>query len=165
MSLIVLDIELPEQNIIKELGLYIDGSLQGFSFSPSKTCKLKKKQTTWNTNHLQGIAWSSGKLDYYKLFVVFYDIKLMQAEVFTKGLEKCRLLTRLLRQIVENLDDYGCPKIQDLVKTNSSWDCSSYLFRHKTMLHCVERKAKVYGDWAKQHLQIFVRVCCICVYY
>ena len=39
----------------------------------------------------------------------------MNAEVFAKGVEMCRLLTRLLRQNVENLVDYGCPKMQDLV--------------------------------------------------
>ena len=49
----------------------------------------------------------------------------MNAEVFAKGLEKCRLLTRILGQIVENLDDYGCPKFQDLVKTDRLWICSS----------------------------------------
>ena len=81
----------------------------------------------------------------------------MNAKVFAKGLETCRLLTSLLGQNVENLDDYGCPIIQDLVgerKTNSSWICSSYPFRHKTRLHCAERKAKVYGDWAMQHLNL-----------
>ena len=145
MSLIILHIELTEKNKIKELGLFIDGSLQGFSFCPTKTCK-PNKQTTWNTRHLHGIAWSSGKLDYHKLFAVFYNIKLMNAEVFTKGLEKCRLWTRLLGQNVEILDDYGCPKIHDLVKRDSSWICSSYLFRHKTRLYCAERKAKVYGE-------------------
>ena len=76
----------------------------------------------------------------------------MNAEVFAKGLEKCRLLTTLLGQNVENLDDYCCPKIQDLVKTDRSWICSSYPFRHKTRLYCAERKAKVYGEWAMQHL-------------
>ena len=124
MSLIVLDIELTDKNINKELGLYIDGSLQGFSFCPPKTIK-PNKQTTWNTSHLHGIAWSSGKLEYEKLFAVFYDIKLMNAEVFAKELEKCRLLTNLLGRSVENLDNYGCPKIRDLVKSNSSWICSS----------------------------------------
>ena len=74
MSLNILDIELTEKNIIKELGLCIDGSLQGFSFCLPKTCK-PNKQTTWNTSHLHGTAWSSGKLDYDKLFAVFYDIK------------------------------------------------------------------------------------------
>ena len=40
----------------------------------------------------------------------------MNAEVFAKGLEKRRLLTRLLGQNVENFDDFDCPKIQDLSK-------------------------------------------------
>ena len=151
MSLIVLDVELTEKDIIKELGLYIDGSLQGFSFCPPKTCE-PIKQTTYNTRHLHGIAWSSGKLEYDKFCAVLYDIKVLNAEVFAKGLEKCRLLTRFLGQNVKNLDDYGCPKIQDLVKTDSSWICSIYLFRHKTRLHCAGRKAEVYGEWAMQHL-------------
>ena len=72
----------------------------------------------------------------------------MKAEIFAKGLEKCRLLTNLLGQTVEN--DYGCPKVQDFVKMDSLWMCSSYPSRHKTRLHCAEREAKVYGEWAKQ---------------
>ena len=50
----------------------------------------------------------------------------MNAEVLAKGLEKCRLLTTLLGQNVENLEDHGCPKIQDLFKTDSLCICSSY---------------------------------------
>ena len=73
MSLIVLDIELTEKNIFKELGLFIDGSLQGFSFCSPKSFK-PNKQTTWNTKHLHGIAWTSGKLDYEKLFALFYEL-------------------------------------------------------------------------------------------
>ena len=81
----------------------------------------------------------------------------MNAELSVKGLEKCSLLTRLFGQNIEYLDDYGCPKIQDLVgerKTDISWICSSYLFRHKTRLHCAERKEKVYGEWAMQQLTL-----------
>ena len=115
MSLIVLDIELTETNIFKELGLFIGGSVQGYSFCPAKTFK-PNKQTTWNTNHLHGIAWSSGKLVYEKLLAVFYSIKIINAEVFAKGFEKCRLLTRVLRQNVEKLDDYGCPKFKILLE-------------------------------------------------
>ena len=151
MSCFVLDIELTEKNIIKELGLFIDGSVQGFSFCSPGTCKSNKR-TTWKTRHLHGNAWSSGKLGYDKLFAVFYGIKVMNAEMFAKGLEKCRLLTSLPRRNVEHLDDHGCPRIQDLVKTDSSWICSNYPFRQKTRLHCAERKAKVYGEWAMQHL-------------
>ena len=71
-----------------------------------------------------GNCGSSVKQDYEKLFAVSYDIKVMNAEVFAKGLQKCRLLTRLRGQDVENLDDYGCPKIQDIVEADSSWICS-----------------------------------------
>ena len=112
------------ETIFKKLGLYFDDSLQEFSFRPPKTFK-PKKQTTWNTTHLHGNACSSGKLNYEKLSAVFYDMKVMNAEVFAEGLEKCRLLTTLLGQNVENLDDYGCPKVQDLFKTDSSWICAS----------------------------------------
>ena len=71
------------------MGLYNDGSLQGFSFCTPKTLK-PIKQTRWNTSHLQGSAWSIGKLVYEKLFAVFYDIKVMNAEVFAEGLEKLK---------------------------------------------------------------------------
>ena len=98
MSCIVLDIELTEKNIIEELGFYIDGSVRGFSLCPPNSFK-PNKQTTWNTSHQNRIAWSSGKLDYEKLFAVFYDIKVLNAEVFAKGLEKCRLLTNLLDEM------------------------------------------------------------------
>ena len=104
------------------------------------------------TRHLHGIAWRSGKLDFDKLFAVFYDKKVLNAKVFAMELEKCRLLTRRLAQNVEKLDDYGCPKIQDFVETDNSWICSSYPLRHKTRLHRAEREAKVYGEWAMQHL-------------
>ena len=71
------------------------------------------------------MPWSSGNQDYDKFFAVFYDMKVMNAETFSEGLEKRRLLTRLLGQKVENLDEYVRPKIEDLVKTDSSWMCSS----------------------------------------
>ena len=103
-------------------------------------------------NHLHGNSKSSGKLDYDKLFAIFYDINVMNAEVFAKGLEMCRLLTRLFGRNVENLDDYGCSKSQDLVRMDSSWICSIYPFPHITRLHCPERKAKVYAEWAMQLL-------------
>ena len=84
--LIELDIELTEKNINEELGHFIDGSRQGFSICQQKIFR-RNKQTTWNTSHLHGIVWSSGKLDYDKLFAVFYDMKLMNVDVFAKGIE------------------------------------------------------------------------------
>ena len=155
ISLIVLDIELSEKTILKELGHFVEGSLQGFSFCPPNAFK-PNKQMTWNTSHLLGIAWSNGKLEYGKLFAVFYDIEVMNAEVFAKGLEKCRLLSRLLGQKVEKLDDYRCPKTQDLVgegKTNLLQ--LPFPTQNKASL-CREEKAKVYGERAVQHLNLLI---------
>ena len=70
----------------------------------------------------------------------------MNAEVFAKGLEKCRLLTTLLGQNVENSDDYGCPKIQELVKTRSLWICSSYPFRHEQGFTVPRRRQRCTGN-------------------
>ena len=90
MSCIVLDKELTEKIIIKELGLLIDSSPQGFSFCPPKTFK-HNKQTEWNTGHLHGSTRSSRKMDYDDLFAVFCDIKVKNAGVFAIGVGKCRL--------------------------------------------------------------------------
>ena len=51
----------------------------------------------------------------------------MHAEVFAKGLEKSRLLTRFLGQNVDFLDDYVCPKIQFLLKREKQTGCGSAL--------------------------------------
>ena len=90
MSCIVLDKELTEKIVIKELGLFIDGPLQGFSFCTPKIFR-PNKQTAWNTGHLHGITRSTGKMDYDELFAVFCEIKVKNAGVFAIGVGKCRL--------------------------------------------------------------------------
>ena len=56
---------------------------------------------------------------------------------------------------VEDLDDHVCPNIQELVESdNQMWICPSYLFRHKTTLHCAERKVKLFGECTMQHLKL-----------
>ena len=49
----------------------------------------------------------------------------MNAEVFAEGFQKCRLLTRLLGQNVENLD---CPEIQDIVGEGKNGQFVDLLF-------------------------------------
>ena len=45
---------------------------------------------------------------------------------------------------VENLEDHGCPNVQDLVD-EEMWICSSYPFRQNTTFHCAELKAKLFS--------------------
>ena len=60
MSCIVLDIELTDKNVIKELGLFIDGSVQGFSFCPPKPFKPNKQThgTQFIDMELRGVVES-----------------------------------------------------------------------------------------------------------
>ena len=46
MSLIVLDVELAEENVVKTLGVYIDGQVFGYSFKPPKNYQ-STHQTLW----------------------------------------------------------------------------------------------------------------------
>ena len=94
----------------------------------------------------------SGRLDYSGLpNILPRDVK---GECFAKGKEKCNILASLKDKEVENLEDHGSPDFQDLVG-EEMWICSSYPLRHKTTtLHCVERKAKLFGNLTMHHLKL-----------
>ena len=90
----------------------------------------------------------------------------MIAEVFAKVVENCTMMARLPGQNVENLDEYGCPKIQDTVgegKTDSSCNCSSYPFRQKRGFTVPRGKQTCMEDGYATFV-ILVRVYYICVY-
>ena len=95
--------------------------------------------------------WNSGRLDYSELSNSLPGA--VNGEYVAKGIEKCKILGNLLDEEVENLEDHGCPTVQDLVD-EEMWICSSYPFRHKITLHCAERKAKMFGNWTMQHLML-----------
>ena len=58
MSCILLDIELTDKNVIKELGVFIHGSLQGFSFCPPESFKPIKQTTQVIYMELHGVVES-----------------------------------------------------------------------------------------------------------
>ena len=60
-----------------------------------------------------GIVWNSGSLDYSELLNVHLGVS--KEEHFEKVTEKCMILTCLVDIEPENLDDYGCPKVKNLV--------------------------------------------------
>ena len=66
MSCILLDTELADKGVFKELGVFVDGKVQGYSFRPPKKFK-PKKQAFWCTRNLHRIVWNPGCLDYSEL--------------------------------------------------------------------------------------------------
>ena len=72
-------------------------------------------------------------------------------------INKKQNFSNLLHKELENLDDQGYTKTTDPVEPNADegfWNCSSYLLRHKTTLHCAEGKAKKLGNWAMQQMKL-----------
>ena len=87
ISLVVLDIECIESNIVKELGVYKDGQTEEYSFLPPKNFK-PTSQSFWCTQHLHGINWSSGYEKNTELEKILKNLKATDTEFFAKGYEK-----------------------------------------------------------------------------
>ena len=92
-----------------------DEKVQGYSFRPPKTYK-PTKQAFRSTKNLHGIMWNSESLVYSDLQnLPFKDLK---ANYTSEGRRKCKNLSNLMDKEVENLDDHGCPKFQELVESD-----------------------------------------------
>ena len=60
---------------------------------------------------------------------------------------------------LENFKDHGCHIFRDLVDPRADekmWICSIFLIKHKILIHCAERKAKLLGNWTMQFLKLHV---------
>ena len=114
------------------------------SLKPQNKCFGAQKN--WH-----GIVLNSGRLDYSELSNILPRAE--NGDYFAKGTDKCKILANLLDEVVENLEDQGCTKVQDLVDEEIGI-CPSYPFRDKTTLHCAELKAKLFGNWIMRHLML-----------
>ena len=124
MSLVVFDFEFLEGKTVKELGVFKVGIVLGYSFLPLMTINLLFKQ--------------SGILKNYMGLI----------ETMQNWNILCNIFTKYLCKDAENLDDLGCPKVSKLLNnSDTEWDCSNYLYRHKKTFHCAEKKAYAYLTW------------------
>ena len=155
MSPVLFDIECLEGQIVKELGVFMDGIVLRYGFLPTKD-KKPTFQAKWNTKNLHGIKWNNGKLEYTELSSIIHQPCAPTTENFQKGLEKCNLLLKYLCKDVENPDDLRCAKISKFLNnSDTDWDCSNYPHRHQKTFHCAEKKTYAYGIWT---LDIFDNV-------
>ena len=144
MTLVVFDIECLEGTFVKELGIFKDGTVLGYTLLPSNDYK-PTFQAKWNTKNLHGINWNNGKVDYSDPPTIIHQHCSPTTKYFAKGLEKCKILS-----------DFGCPKASKLISNEDTiWECSNYPYRHKKTLHCAEKKGYAYGTWA---LNFFVKI-------
>lgn len=159
MSVVVIDIECFNNEIVKELGLFQDNIVTGYSFLPPEECPKSRNvcQDAWLTKNLHLMDWDSGTFPYDVLKEVVQSVtKDQNCEFFAKGFEKCKVLSSIFEgKHFTNLEHFGCPTVSDLsfIDENGlfcdSFRCTSYPFRHQYTTHCAERKALLYGQWTK----------------
>ena len=100
---------------------------------------------------MQIIAWNTRCLDYSKLPNILSGYQ--RGEYFAQERESCKSFSKFLEKEVENMDDHGCPKIQDPF-VEEMWTCLSYQFRRKTTQYCAERKVKLLDNCTMQQLNL-----------
>ena len=169
MFLYVIDLEMFNDNIIKEVGVACKYFKTGFIIRPpfafANLSERRKSQNIYVTKNLHNIDWAEGDIEYSKIADMFRYFHNLDAIYLTKGLQKVNILrTWLPGACVINLEDFGCPKYQDLLKqdldtcTNYSIDtghCSNFSFKHDgaDFMHCAEKKAKRFFDWADKNVK------------
>lgn len=154
MSFIVVDCECFSEGVIKEVAIYKDNIVTGFSFLPPKfgTSHGARTQNEWLTTNFHYIDWNSGVYPYETMSETLsqYFWNTIGIEFFVKGLQKCQLFSNMFPGVhFVNLDDLGCPVFDELmsIMDEEEMGCSSYPFRHKNTKHCAEKKALAYAKW------------------
>ena len=105
LSCFVLDIELTDKSFIRELGVFIDGKFQGYSFCPPQKYK-PTKQAFWRTRNLHRNVWNSGRWDYNELVNILP--RDLRGEYFAKRTKNFKTLGNSSQKAVEKLEDLGC---------------------------------------------------------
>ena len=89
MSCIVLDNKVADKNVSRELGVFIGGKIQGYSFRPPKKHK-PTKQAFSCTRNLHGIVGNSGRLDYNELLNILFRV--VKGEKFAEEQKNAKFL-------------------------------------------------------------------------
>lgn len=134
--------------IVKELAVHAvnDETFRGrWLFKPPYAfdCLDRQKQQTysWITRHLHNMDWNSGELPYESLRCVLSVIFQMFPYIYVKGMEKKKFLEFLSHRDIINLDDFECPKVNEL----PSLDTLCPFTHGKNFHHCAVYKVGVYA--------------------
>ena len=148
MSCIVLDNELADKNVKKEWEFFLNEMLRDPHFVLQTNTNPRSKQ--FGVQEIcTKLCETVNVLDYRELPKTLpVDVK---DEYSARRPEICELPAIFLDKEVENLDDHGCSKVQDLFG-KKKWICPRYPFRQKTTLQCSKCKAKLLGNWILHHI-------------
>ena len=143
------------QWIVKEIavyGDYLDSVILQKPY-PFQTlpCNIQKSYS-WLTNNPHGLCWNAGNYPYDRLpsFIESIKLRYPKSLFYAKGIEKGKFLSDLFDRDFYDLEDLGCPRI-DQLKTSNIYCCNSSLF-HSSGTHCARKKAKAFGSWLQNYI-------------
>ena len=155
--LIILDIEGFKYGkkplIINELSVCSANTIDTIHFLPpvqfNNLSKEKKKAYNGVFKFLHGPRWDrGGEYPYSYLDQIFDSIRLRNpnSHFFAKSLQKSVSLADYLKLTVTNLEDFGCPKNEQLLgqEKHVCKPHSHLLNSHPFLKHCTRRKPKVF---------------------
>ena len=144
--------------IVKELAITTSDYSDSLIFLPpinfNSLPKSEQKAYNWLTSYLHGLHWDSG--DYLDLnlnqIIQRFVLRNPNAVFYAKRKEKADFLSKYLDRKVVNLDDLGCPRVEQLYFKNFV-NFNKHLPHHNSKDHCALKKSKAFYDWLKNECQ------------
>ena len=142
-----------DEFIIKELsvcGDYLDTVYLYPPYGFEYLTLEERRAYQWQTKFLHGLYWHRGDYPYSFLgdFCKSVVLRYPNSKFYAKGTEKCSVLTNYLRKTVENLEDFGCLKVEEIQSTAACCERHSHLLpNYQADKHCAQRKARIFSNW------------------
>ena len=92
-----------------------------------------------------GLHWENGDYLHINLNQILQSFVLRNpgAVFYAKGKEKTEFLAKYLDRKIENLDDLGCPQVENLYFKNYP-SCNKHIPHYNSRNHCALKKTKVF---------------------
>lgn len=141
--------------IIKELAIINSKCCQSYLFkSPKNSCPDEQTNRFIHDN-INGIQWFHGQIDHRRIWSILMMARRQFKQIFTKGLEKVRLLESYgLQNLVFDLQEMGAPKHGTI--NVPSVMCAFHLYASNlksSANQCATEKAIRYFNWLCQQQQ------------
>ena len=114
--------------------------------------KSEQKAYSWLKNNLRGIHWESDDYLYLNLNQIIQSFVLRNTNIVIYAKKKRDLLATYMDQKVENLDELGCPRIENLHLKNYP-ACSRHFHHNHSRNHCALKRSKAFLDRLKNEQQ------------
>ena len=143
-----------DEMVVKELAIAGYDIIQAYHFKSPYT--MTQRLVESNSAAKTGINWTDGIIAYTQLKTVLEEVTAGYAHLYAYGEDKCAFLSDLINRPFLNLEDFHCPRPDDLKqKYSCGFNCHKF-----NSVHCATRHAHAMFKWLAYHLQAKENVKC-----